>query len=320
MNKNSEAIIILCADLGITKNSRPFQPVEWGMLAKKMLECNVEPYQVIEMTNEEIKEKLELEDKVVERIRNLILRKKLCLFEVETFKKLGVNIVTRADRDYPRRLKQKLQSSCPPLFYYAGNIRILNKKAVGIIGTREVTQKEVDFIRSTLVKLNPNEHAIVTGGGKGTDAAVQEIGFNKSYDQIQFVADSLFKRMKDPMTLKQLRNNQMLILSITRPDSNFKVGMLMGRNKYIYSQTDLTIIVNSDFEAGSIWNGALEAQKKKLCNIYCMESTRKGNQALIEKGCKKIDIIWNAEVPDFKFVPIVKEDEEVESYENYLLY
>ena len=121
MNKNSEAIIILCADLGIMKKTRPFQPVEWGKFARKMLEHKIEPYQLIEMSDEEIKEK-------VERIRNLIKRKRLCLFEVETFKKLGVSIVTRADKEYPRRLKQKLKSACPPLFYYAGDLKYIKWK------------------------------------------------------------------------------------------------------------------------------------------------------------------------------------------------
>ena len=126
--------------------------------------------------------------------------------------------------------------------------------------------------------------------------------------------------MEDELTRLQLKKKKLVILSSARPDAKFKVGMLMGRNKYIYSQTDLTIVVNSDFEDGSIWSGATEALKKNLCNVYCMESTKKGNQALIEKGCKQIDIIWDAEVPNFEYNPVVKEDEEIENYENYLLY
>ena len=59
----------------------------------------------------------------------------------------------------------------------------------------------------------------------------------------------------------------------------------MERNKYIYAQSDATVVVHSDMEKGGTWAGALECLKHHWATVYTWDNkTYPGNQKLISLG------------------------------------
>jgi DNA processing protein len=66
---------------------------------------------------------------------------------------------------------------------------------------------------------------------------------------------------------------QLVLVSPYDPGAGFNVGNAMQRNKLIYALADAALVVNSDFEKGGTWTGAVEQlDKLKLvpgvCPIY----------------------------------------------------
>lgn len=312
MNKNSMAIIILCSYLCEVEGIKPFEPSEWGKIAQKLIECRMEPYEVIELSNEKLEKILNFSSQEIERINKLISRSANIAFELKKLQEIGINIVTRADKEYPKLLKKKLKSNCPPLLYYIGELNIANMKSIGFVGSRSANEEDKLFVNNIISKIDKNKYAICSGGAKGVDTFATEYAYQNQYYVIQYIADSFLKKIKDIEVIEAIKNKKMLIISSAKPNASFNVGMLMARNKYIYSQSEATIVVKSDYKKGGTWSGAIECLRKKYCNLYCQDIENKGNKELIELGLKPIDNNWDGNIEEFYYKE--SENKKVENY------
>jgi hypothetical protein len=71
------------------------------------------------------------------------------------------------------------------------------------------------------------------------------------------------------------------------PSAGFNVGHAMQRNKLIYALADAALVVNSDYEKGGTWAGAVEQlEKLHLVPLYVRTDGEagKGLEALRRKG------------------------------------
>lgn len=86
-------------------------------------------------------------------------------------------------------------------------------------------------------------------------------------------------------------------MSMAKPDAGFNAGIAMQRNKYIYAQSEATIVVKSDYNKGGTWGGATEALKKEYCPVLCHDHRQyPGNMGLIKLGAVPIDSSWNGDI------------------------
>ena len=108
----------------------------------------------------------------------------------------------------------------------------------------------------------------MSGGAKGVDSIASETAINNGGYAIEYLGDSMFKRMKKSMLLEAIQNGQLLLMSFVAPDAGFFAGNLMARNKFIYAQSVGTVIVRSDKKGGT-WTGANETLQNKWCPLYC---------------------------------------------------
>jgi predicted Rossmann fold nucleotide-binding protein DprA/Smf involved in DNA uptake len=71
----------------------------------------------------------------------------------------------------------------------------------------------------------------------------------------------------------------------------------MMRNKYIYAQSEGTVIIKSDYNKGGTWSGAIANLKQQLCNTFCWNNLEyKGNVELIKRGAIPIDESWDGDL------------------------
>ena len=132
---------------------------------------------------------------------------------------------------------------------------------------------------------------------------------------ICYTADSLLKKIKDKATLQGIMEGRIVLLSVAKPDAGFNVGMAMMRNKYIYAQSDGTVVVRSDKGKGGTWAGAVEnlASDPIWCLPFCWNKEYEGNQALIEKGCIPIDENWDVDLKMARHQYIAKSEKNTAS-------
>ena len=294
---NSKAIIVLCSMIGATDEIVPLTPSEWDALARSLASNDLEPKDILFMSAKDLESRLNITEDGLNRIHRLVDRAGSIAFEIEKYQNIGISIVTRADSEYPQTLKKKLKSKCPPLFYVAGDISICNEKAVGFVGSRNIDANDLHITKELVEKAVEKGYSIVSGGARGTDQASQAASLYNDGKTIIYVADSLMSKLRDPETIRAIREDKAVILSVAKPDAGFNTGIAMMRNKYIYAQSDGTVVIKSDYNKGGTWTGANENLKNKWSLTYCVNNEKyKGNMELIKRGAIPIDENWDVDI------------------------
>lgn len=297
MNENSQVITTLCSLLCINEDIDPLKPKEWEEMAKRLVKKKLEPKDLLKLAPDEIENILGYSENDVQRILRLIDRSGSLAFEIEKYENIGIKIVTRADNNYPKILKKKLLSKCPPLFYFAGDLDICNLKSIGFVGSRNVDDEQIDVTKNFVEKMVSQGYAIVSGGAKGIDQISINAALSCGGKIILYVADSMIKKMKDPELIKAIHDKNAVIISVVKPDAGFNTGIAMMRNKYIYAQSEATIAIKSDYKKGGTWSGAVDNLKNRWCIGYCFnDSKQKGNQELIKLGAIPVRSDWDGDI------------------------
>ena len=174
MNLNANAIFTLCSHLCVGEQVVPLEPKEWGDLAKRLMDAGLQPESIFELTRAEFKEKLFVSEEYTDRIFRLLDRNASLSFELSQLQNMGISAITRADREYPAKLKKVLGNNCPPIFYVAGDLSLLDYKYVGYVGSRTVSEDDIAFTRNTVAKTVRSGFGVVSGGAKGIDTVSEE--------------------------------------------------------------------------------------------------------------------------------------------------
>lgn len=306
MNQNSEAITVLCSHLCVGENIKPLEPKEWSTLAQQMLDNKLQPADLLNFSQEDFTRYFNYDSEQTARIQRLIGRSASMSFEVSQYENMGINIVTRADSTYPKKLKKRLGNSCPPLFYYAGNLSLLEHDYIGYVGSRNIGDDDTLFTIETVKKTVSKGFGVVSGGAKGVDSTAEAEALRLGGYAVAFLSDSMKRKIKASDTICAIQECRLLLLSAVKPDAGFNAGVAMMRNRYIYAQSSGTVIVKSDYNKGGTWSGAADNLKHNFCSTFCWNhSGYNGNLALIKSGAIPIDETWDGDVTAAK--PVITE-------------
>lgn len=297
MNQNAEAIAILCSHLCVGDGVKPLEPSEWSKLAQRLMEQRMAPKDLLEFSREDFLDRLDCTPEEADRFSRLIGRSVSLSFEISRYAAMGINLLTRADQEYPRQLKQKLGNTCPPIFYCAGNLALLKKPCIGYAGSREVGQQDLDFTAQAVQKTAARGFGVVSGGAKGVDTAAESAALDLGQPVIVYLADSLLRRIKRKEVLQAVQGGRMVLLSTVKPDSGFQTWAAMARNRLVYCQSSGTVVVRSDWKKGGTWAGASECLKHQWRPVFCWDKEEyPGNAALIKQGAIGIDETWDGDI------------------------
>ncbi len=297
MDANAMATVIFCSHLCVDEAAKPLEPKEWSVLLSRLAETATEPGELVNFCFEDFKKRLYMDEAQAERFMRLIGRSEKLVFELGRYESMGIRIVTRADADYPKRLTAVLKNGCPPLFYYAGELSILEHEFAGYAGSRSVKAEDIEFTAKTVRKTVSKGYSTVSGGAKGTDKVAEQETLRAGGTVAEYLADSLLKKLKKSDVVSAIQSEKLLLLSVTKPDSGFNTGVAMMRNRYIYAQSTGTVIVKADLGKGGTWNGAIDNLRHHWCETFCWDNAGyKGNLKLIEKGAVPIDESWDCEL------------------------
>jgi len=296
---NALAIILLCSHLNIQdKILKPYSAVQWNTLAERIVSSHLnEPADLIGLTIEEIQNALQIDSEEAIRIDKLLSRGASVALQIDRLEQNGIKIVTRGDKEYPTRVKKRLGKNAPPLFYYAGDLALLNLKSIAIVGSRNISEEGQKIANDVAKKFTENKLAIVSGGAKGVDSISEQAALESGGVVVSFVADSLEKKIKNKEVRNDILARRKLLITSQNPELGFSAGYAMNRNKYIYSVSSSAFVISSDFNKGGTWNGAIENIKNKWVPTYVYNSTlSEGNSALIAKGAIAFDNIDNIDI------------------------
>lgn len=294
MNDRSTAITVLCSHLCAGEGVSPLEPKEYSSFAALLRSRQLDPEAILRFGKQDFMQALDMTEEQAERFLRLLDRSASLSFELSKYESMGITVLTRADAAYPKKLKDKLGNACPPLFYAAGDPAIAARSAIGFVGSRSIGDSDILFVQSAVRNVLKNGHVIVSGGAKGCDSIAEEAALDAGGAAIAYLSDSMLRKLRNAKTLQAVQQGALLLLSVAKPDAGFNTGIAMMRNKYIYAQSDATLIVKSDYNKGGTWSGATENLRNRWALTLCRNHlSYPGNKALIEKGAIPVDDDWD---------------------------
>jgi predicted Rossmann fold nucleotide-binding protein DprA/Smf involved in DNA uptake len=290
LGDDGQALLALCSPFALTDDrldGGPFTLAEWNKLEKQIEESPWKhPAELQGQTADQIAKTLSISMGDANRITRLLERSGPMALELENIFSRGMWVVTRMDELYPVKLRDTLKHQSPTVLFGAGDVALLTRGGVAVIGSRNIDEAGTSFAREAGRKIAESGFPVISGGARGTDRLAMEGALQSDGLAIGALADSLEATIRKPDVREFVINGRLALLTPYSPTAGFSIGAAMGRNKVIYGLADFAIVVSSDYQTGGTWAGASEALKANWCPVFVRESADvpKGNCELRKLG------------------------------------
>lgn len=264
LSTNTKAILLLTAPLINGRNNQQSSPLthsQYNRFAAYLHEMGCEPADLLSPRNASLIEQCE---KVVEptRLQQLLSRGFLLSQAVERWQSRAIWVASRADPEYPQRLKCRLKADAPPVIYGCGQRSILDSGGIAVVGSRQVDDQLIEYTEEIGRLAAASRRTLISGGARGIDQAAMRAAIEGGGVVVGVLADRLEKQAMNRDHRDLLLEERLVLISPYDPSAGFNVGNAMQRNKLIYALSDAALVVNADFNKGGTWAGAREQLKK----------------------------------------------------------
>lgn len=293
LSPNSQAILLLTAPLIAGRGaSSPdlLSPGEYKRLARHLREMQRQP---ADLLSPDAAVLLRACLSVIDegRMQRLLGRGFLLSQAIERWQSRAIWVVSRADANYPRRLKTRLREDAPAVLYGCGDMALLDAGGLAVVGSRHVDDSLIDYTMSIGHLSAKAGKPLVSGGAKGIDQAAMRGALEAGGKAIGVLGDSLEKMAMNREHRNLLIDEQLVLISPYDPSAGFNVGNAMQRNKLIYALADAALVVSSDFNKGGTWAGATEQlDKLHLVPVYVRSTGERGKG--LDELCKRGALPW----------------------------
>lgn len=221
------------------------------------------------------------------RLDQLLKRDSLLNEALERWSEAGIWCAAPGDREYPRRLTERMGRLAPALIYGSGNSRAADGPGIAVVGSRAAGEEQAEAALTVGAQAAGASVALVSGGARGIDQAAMRGALDAGGKAVGVLADSLARTLKPPENAEAVEDGRLLLLSPYDPLAGFNVGNAMQRNKLIYALADAALVVCSEVGAGGTWSGAVEQlEKLRYTPVYVLNGDSPGLQALLLKGAR----------------------------------
>lgn len=254
MDHNSLATVLLTGRLG-GGEARPLKSMEYWKLCDQV----GSPEAVLGLAVGDLVSRFGLHESLASQVVALVERAPLVAAELEQLEQDEISPLTHLEESFPQRILQALGKKAPPLLFVAGSTSLFSRRGLGVVGSREVSEAGAEVAREAAGLAARQGFTVVSGAARGVDQLAMLAAREAGGSVVGILADSLRRALRDVETMSAVQEGKVVLCTPYRPTAPFSVGNAMGRNKLIYGQACLTLVVASDRGEGGTWSGATEA-------------------------------------------------------------
>jgi predicted Rossmann fold nucleotide-binding protein DprA/Smf involved in DNA uptake len=287
LSRDAQAIALLCSRLALPREGgpKPFGPAEWNRLAARLRSTDFgRPGDLVGREPPELVEALAIAPDQAERVHALLSRGGQLAIEAERLASRGIWILTRADDEYPHRLKQRLRGDAPPLFYGAGPRSLLDAGGVAVVGSRDADKEALVFAHDIGRVCARERTPVVSGAARGVDITAMLGALDSGGNAIGIAAEALERLIRRRELREHLAEGTVVLISPQHPSARVHAGNAMRRNRLIYCAADVAVVVASAPERGGTRAGAVEALDAHWVPVLVRDDRSPGNEALLRRG------------------------------------
>lgn len=187
----------------------------------------------------------------------------------------GIVPLTRISAAYPSQPAQKLGVNCPPVLYCKGDLLLLQRNCISVVGSRQLHEQGQKFAETAGRLIAEAGLTLCSGGADGADTAAQEACLAAGGTVIVYTAG----RLTDCPA-----RERMLYVSESGCTLPFSTPRAMSRNRLIHVTGEMTLAAQTHFGTGGTWYGSLDNLKHGWSPLYVSDDGSEGAQALMERG------------------------------------
>ena len=290
---NTRAILLLTAPLIVGRHSRstpkPLTTGEYNRLARCLRASGREPADLLGARAHSLLGECRLNFDP-DRLGRLLERGFLLSLAIERWSMRALWVTSRADAEYPQRLKRRLREAAPPVLYGCGKRGNLDTGGLAVVGSRNVDGALISYTEGVGRLAAEARRTLVSGGARGVDQAAMRGALDAGGTVTCVLADGLERAAQRREYRDALMEGRLVLTCPYDPAAGFLVGHAMQRNKLIYALADAALVVEAEFEKGGTWAGAIEhLDKHRFVSVYVRSTDESGRglEALLERGARR---------------------------------
>lgn len=248
LSPNTQAILLLTAPLIAGRGgsaSDLLSPAEYNRLARHLRAGNRQPADLLSPDAGRL-----LDDcrTVIDqaRLQRLLARGFLLSQVVERWQARAIWVRSRADADYPPRLKARLKQDAPALIYGCGDIGLTDTGGLAVMGAAKAGQDTIDEA-ARVGRLAAQAGATLICGGAG---AIDQAALRDTVDEggraVGLLADSLEKAAMNRDHRNRLIGGQLVLISAHDPNAGSDAGHARQRDSLIHALADAVLVLNGE--------------------------------------------------------------------------
>lgn len=187
--------------------------------------------------------------------------------------------ITRVSDGYPPQLRQRLGLDSPGVLWAKGELSILEKPRISLVGSRDIEEENAAFAARVGAEAALQGYVLVSGNARGADRIAQRACLNAGGQVISVVADEL---------QKQNCTENVLYLSEDGYDLPFSSFRALSRNRVIHAMGEMTFVAQCTLGRGGTWSGTVRNLKENWSSVYCCRDGSEAAAQLEQLGATAI--------------------------------
>lgn len=216
-----------------------------------------------------------------ENILYLLSRKEQMDYYVNQAIRNGCVPLTRASENYPGNLRIRLGNDCPGCLWLKGDLELLKKPAISLVGSRDLMPDSKAFAEEAGRQAAKQGYVLISGNARGADRTAQDSCLQHGGQVISIVADSLTEAVPEP---------NILYISEDGFDCSFSSYRALSRNRLIHAMGKLTLVAQCSLGKGGTWDGCMQNLRHRWSPVFCFQDGSKAAAELTQMGAGAVDI------------------------------
>jgi len=178
--------------------------------------------------------------------------------------------------------------SKPKKLYYIGNLKLLEKPTVAIVGARKANQYSKQLTFQLARELAKRGVVIVSGAAMGIDAMAHKgAGAQNTIAVMANGLDIRYPKVNE-MLIKEIENNG-LVMSQFQEGFRATKWSFPVRNEIIVALADVVVIAQADSKSGSMVSAKIAKEQGKEIFVFPHRlGESSGTDALVQEGAAKV--------------------------------
>lgn len=276
MNPREKGFLLLTAYLG-NPERKPLTTAQFRDLTRRM-QLMEKPNDTREVCPEDLIA-VGCSAEAAQRVVQLLSETELLENYLRKAKKAGCVPITRVSDSYPLQIRRRLGLEAPGVLWAKGDISLLQKPAVALVGSRELASQNRVFAMQLGVQAARQGFVLVSGNARGADRTAQDSCLSGGGRVICVVADELQRHTP---------GDRILYLSEDGYDLRFSAYRALKRNAVIHALASRTFVARCRLGKGGTWDGTVTNLKRGYSPVFCCDDGSPAADELEQMGAKLI--------------------------------